>query len=123
MKILTAQQMQAADKHAIEVLKIPSLVLMENAATQVSRVLQERYPEPRTTVVVCGKGNNGGDGMAVARMLRQNGWTTTIVLLESNTALKNDPGENWTRAIHAGVRCLDEVAIADLPRCFKKQIL
>jgi ADP-dependent NAD(P)H-hydrate dehydratase / NAD(P)H-hydrate epimerase len=115
MKVLTAPQMQAADKHAIEVLKIPSLVLMENAATQVSRILQERYPEPRTTVVVCGKGNNGGDGIAVARLLRLSGWTTTIVLFESQTALKNDPAENWTRAVHAGVRCLDEVAIADLP--------
>ncbi len=115
MKVLTAQQMQAADKHAIEILKIPSLVLMENAATQVTRVLQESDPEPHTAVVVCGKGNNGGDGMAIARLLRQNGWTTTIILLESQTVLKNDPRENWNRAIHTGVRCLDKVGISDLP--------
>ena len=65
MKVVTARQMQAADSHAIEVLKTPSLALMENAATQVSRILLDQYQEPRNVAVICGKGNNGGDGMAV----------------------------------------------------------
>ena len=119
MKVVTARQMQSADAHAIEVLKIPSLSLMENAATQVSRILLDRYVEPRNAAIVCGKGNNGGDGMAVARLLRQHGWSTTILLLEPYTGLKADPMENWNRALHTGVRCLDNVAIADLPALFK----
>ncbi len=120
MKIVTAQQMQSADAHAIDVLKIPSLSLMENAATQVARILLEHYLEPGNAAIVCGKGNNGGDGMAVARLLRQHGWSTTILLLEPYTGLKPDPLENWNRALHTGVRCLDNVVIADLPALLKE---
>jgi NAD(P)H-hydrate epimerase len=120
MKVVTAQQMQAADTHAIEVLKTPSLSLMENAATQVTRVLLDRYFNPRSAAVVCGKGNNGGDGMAVARLLRQHGWTTTILLLEPYTVLKQDPLENWNRALKSGVRCLDQVSTDDLPALLKE---
>jgi NAD(P)H-hydrate epimerase len=120
MKVVTAEQMQSADSHAIEVLKTPSLALMENAATQVTRILVERYPEPRNAIIVCGKGNNGGDGMAVARLLRQHGWSTTILLVEAYTGLKADPLDNWNRAINGGVRCLDNVATADLPSLLKE---
>ena len=115
MKILTARQMQSADTHAIEVLKIPSLVLMENAATQVSRILLDRYPEPRTIVVVCGKGNNGGDGMAVARLLRQNGWSTTIVLLESQTGLKKIRSKIGIVRFMPAFVVLMKLPLADLP--------
>jgi NAD(P)H-hydrate epimerase len=120
MKVVTAQQMQAADTHAIEVLKTPSLSLMENAATQVTRILLDRYLNPRSAAVICGKGNNGGDGMAVARLLRQHGWTTTILLLEPYTALKQDPLENWNRAVKSGVRCLDQVSTDDLSGLLKE---
>ncbi len=67
MKIATAQLMRQLDQFAIETLKIPSVVLMENAALKVIRHLDltQSY-----FVVICGRGNNGGDGLAVARHLR-----------------------------------------------------
>lgn len=114
MKVLNAEQMRASDQHAIEVLKIPSISLMENAATQVTRVMLQRYPQPGSCIAVCGKGNNGGDGLAVARLLRQHGWNSMAVLLDPAASLARDPAENWNRAIHAGVRCLENLTIENL---------
>ncbi|PWT91770.1 MAG: NAD(P)H-hydrate epimerase [Acidobacteria bacterium] len=114
MYVLNADQMRAADAHAIDTLKIPSLQLMENAATQVTRVICETYPEPDRVVIVCGKGNNGGDGMAVARMLQERGWNTSLLLLASSSDLKNDPATNWKRAIETGVHCFENIGPADL---------
>lgn len=107
MNVLNAEQMRTADAHAIEVLKIPSLTLMENAAAQVVRVLIERNVQPKRLAVVCGKGNNGGDGMAVARRLKDNGWDPTILLLARGADLKADPAVNWERAVNSGVRCVE----------------
>lgn len=70
MKILTAAQMREMDRKTVEA-GIPSLVLMENAAHRVVEVLEQRYAplSKHRIVVVCGKGNNGGDGLAIARLL------------------------------------------------------
>lgn len=103
MKILNAEQMRAADAHAIHDLGIPSLELMENAATEVVKVIEERYPEQRRVLVVCGKGNNGGDGLAAARLLKLRGRNTSVVLLGKSVELKADPAINFTRAIAAQV--------------------
>ena len=71
MKLATAAQMQAMDKQAMEEYGVPSLVLMENAALRVVDILAARLGplRGRRVAVVCGKGNNGGDGLAVARHL------------------------------------------------------
>ena len=70
MKILTAAEMRAVDARSIEA-GIPGIVLMENAACRVVEFLAERFSplEEQGIAVVCGKGNNGGDGMAIARQL------------------------------------------------------
>lgn len=99
MNILNAEQMQAADAHAIHDLGILSLTLMENAASEVVKVIVERYPEKRRVLVVCGKGNNGGDGLAVARLLKLRGWDASAVLLGRSTELKADPANNFARAV------------------------
>lgn len=70
MQVLTHEQMRAADRAAIEA-GVPSLVLMENAAYGLLRHLEARY-SPLTSqriAIFCGKGNNGGDGLALARLL------------------------------------------------------
>lgn len=67
--LLTAEQMRAVDRWAIETKGIAGLDLMEWAAEGLSRAVAEIVPEGRI-VVVCGKGNNGGDGLAAARLLR-----------------------------------------------------
>lgn len=71
MKILTAEQMRALDRRTIES-GVPELVLMENAGCRVVEFLAERFaPLARQRiVVVCGKGDNGGDGLVVARQIR-----------------------------------------------------
>src|ERR1019366_8536736 len=69
-KVLTAAQMRAVDRRTVE-LGIPGIVLMENAAHRVLEFLAERFAplSAERIVVLCGKGNNGGDGMAIARQL------------------------------------------------------
>src|SRR5271165_5184297 len=72
LKILTSAQMNEIDRRTIES-GIPGLILMENAAQRVVELLVERFSplQDRRIVAVCGRGNNGGDGLAVARQI----WT------------------------------------------------
>jgi ADP-dependent NAD(P)H-hydrate dehydratase / NAD(P)H-hydrate epimerase len=67
--VLTAAQMRDADRRTIEEVGLPPAVLMENAGAAVARVLRERYPGARRPLVLCGRGNNGGDGFVIARHL------------------------------------------------------
>ena len=70
MKVLTAAQMREVDRRTIA-MGIPGAVLMENAGRSVAEFLEERFPplDDQRILVFCGKGNNGGDGMVVARLL------------------------------------------------------
>ncbi len=67
--VLTAAQMREADRAASAELGLPGMLLMENAGAAVARVIEERFPKAARVAVVCGKGNNGGDGFVVARRL------------------------------------------------------
>lgn len=67
--VLTAAQMREADRRTIEDSGLLGVVLMENAGAAVARVVRERYPAAVRPLVLCGKGNNGGDGFVVARRL------------------------------------------------------
>jgi hydroxyethylthiazole kinase-like uncharacterized protein yjeF len=67
--VLTAKQMQDADRHTIDEIGLPGAVLMENAGAAVAEAVRDRYPGARRVAVFCGKGNNGGDGFVVARRL------------------------------------------------------
>ncbi len=80
LRILDAEQMRQVDRAAIEELGVPSVVLMENAALGVVDAIGECYPEVRSVALFCGAGNNGGDGLAVARHLAVRGYTAHIFL-------------------------------------------
>lgn len=67
--VLTADEMRRADRRTIEEIGLPGAVLMENAGAAVARVVADRFPAARRVVVLCGRGNNGGDGFVVARRL------------------------------------------------------
>src|SRR3954466_13288027 len=67
--VLTVAQMREADRRTIEEIGLPGAVLMENAGAAVARALRERYPAARRPLVLCGRGNNGGDGFVIARHL------------------------------------------------------
>ena len=89
MKILTAAQMREVDRRTSE-LGVPGLVLMENAGHRVVEFLVDHYAplQAQRIVVLCGKGNNGGDGMVVARQLH-----TRIRPRSLDVVLAGDPGE------------------------------
>lgn len=81
MKIVTPSQMREIDRRAIEGLAIPSLVLMENAGSAIVDEILERVEEDRIRVtVLCGPGNNGGDGMVAARHLFDRGHEVAVYL-------------------------------------------
>lgn len=76
LKVLTAEQMREVDRLTTERYGIPSIILMENAAHAVARVITEKLGgsvKGKSILILCGKGNNGGDGAALARILWQEG--------------------------------------------------
>ena len=97
MRILTAAQMRAADKAAAEDYGIPSIVLMENAALGVIKVLEEEFGDlsGKKIAVFCGGGNNGGDGFAVARHLFNRQCAVRVFLLCNPDSIKGDAAINY----------------------------
>jgi NAD(P)H-hydrate epimerase len=86
--LLSTDEMYAADRAAVET-GIPSLTLMANAGWQVARAIRQRFA-PRPVAVLCGPGNNGGDGFVVARILDQWGWPVRVGLLGERARLSGD---------------------------------
>src|ERR1700756_1986298 len=103
MKILTAEQMREADRLTTERYGIPSLQLMENAGAAVANYLSDTFPDlsTRRILVLCGKGNNGGDGFVVARRLRERSAPPRVFLFAEPAALRGDAAVNlrlWQEA-------------------------
>ena len=92
MEVVTAAEMRAVDREAIEVLGIPGPVLMENAGRSVVEHLRRRFHDlvTRQVVVLCGKGNNGGDGFVISRWLCGMGVPTKTILLGDKEDVKGD---------------------------------
>ncbi len=87
-EILTVEQMYAADQYAADH-GTPTLDLMENAGAAVADAICERW-SPRTAAVLCGPGNNGGDGFVIARHLKERGWDVRLALMGRRDELKGD---------------------------------
>lgn len=82
MKILNAQQIRAWDQHTILHDHISSIALMERAANECADWLRENVPLDSSFIIFCGKGNNGGDGLAIARLLHQRDCKVSVHILE-----------------------------------------
>lgn len=95
MLVLSAAEMQACDRATTERYGIPSIQLMRAAAAAVSAFAQQHFPRARRITVLCGRGNNGGDGMMAARLLAHAGCDVTAILLGAPEALKGDAAEAW----------------------------
>jgi NAD(P)H-hydrate epimerase len=100
MRTVTASEMQALDQMAIHEYAIPSLLLMENAgrgvADIISREAKQLRPSSFKSLILCGKGNNGGDGLVAARHLANRGFGVEIVLFVNPANLKEDPAVNFS---------------------------
>lgn len=109
IEVLTADEMREADRRAIEVFGVSSLTLMENAGASVAQVIRQRWDRPRVTVL-CGKGNNGGDGLVAARHLAD--LSPKVFLASERSALSKDAAINAARLDSCNVPII-EVASAD----------
>jgi NAD(P)H-hydrate epimerase len=94
--LLTPAEMAAVDRAAIAA-GVPEIVLMEHAGKAVADEMRRRWPRPRAVAVLCGPGNNGGDGFVVARRLTEAGWTVRLGMLGDRGKLKG------AAAHHAGL--------------------
>jgi hydroxyethylthiazole kinase-like uncharacterized protein yjeF len=103
LPVLDNDAMRKADRHTIEDLGVPGIVLMENAATGVVDALRDRFPDAASVLVVCGPGNTGGDGLAVARHLRNGGHRVHVLLLGAEDRLSPDAATNLGLARAYGV--------------------
>src|SRR5580658_4951839 len=87
MKILTAEEMGAADKKSVE-MGVPVRTLMQNAGEAVARFALRQFAGEGLVVAVCGKGNNGGDGMVAAVTMAEAGRNVRVALLGRADELK-----------------------------------
>jgi hydroxyethylthiazole kinase-like uncharacterized protein yjeF len=97
MKILSAEQIRLWDQYTIEQEPITSINLMERAARKCVEWLIHQYPDAPSYAIFCGKGNNGGDGLAIARMLLLENYTVTIYILEFGNKGTDDFQTNLAR--------------------------
>ena len=97
MKIVSAAEMREIDRVTSEKFGVPSLTLMENAGTAVANFVLSEHPDAKRVGVICGKGNNGGDGFVAARKLRQADKDVRVLLLTEPGELRGDAAEMFRR--------------------------
>lgn len=90
MKIVSAAEMREIDRATSERFGVPSLTLMENAGSAVARFVVSDYPQAERVGILCGKGNNGGDGFVAARKLVEAGRAVRVLLLSDPEELRGD---------------------------------
>ena len=96
MQVLSAAEMQACDRATTERFGIPSIQLMRSASSAVAAFVRQVFPRARRVTVLCGKGNNGGDGTMAARLLADAGLEVTTVLLGAPENLTGDAAVAWS---------------------------
>jgi NAD(P)H-hydrate epimerase len=97
MRVLSAAEMQACDRLTTERFGVPSIELMRAASAAVAAFAREQFPLARRITVLCGRGNNGGDGMMAARQLASVGLEVTTLLVGARDGLKGDAAQAWQK--------------------------
>jgi len=113
MKIVDAAQMRNIDRRATERFAIPSIVLMENAATAVVDAIFTHYPDCDRVAIFCGVGANGGDGFAVARHLENRGVVPVILIAGERAKYSGDALTNLTICERLGIPMYDVTSPID----------
>jgi NAD(P)H-hydrate epimerase len=104
MKIVSAAEMREIDRATSERFGVPSINLMENAGSAVARFVLSEYPKAERVGIVCGKGNNGGDGFVAARRLVEAGRAVRVVLLCDPEELRGDAAamfQGMVKSLHS----------------------
>ena len=114
MKILSTKQTREADAYTIEHEPILSIDLMERASKTFVDWFVEKFPKEKFEMVsvVCGKGNNGGDGLAIARLLESNGYDIAIFILNLTDKITEDFKTNLERVQQ--LQGLNKLAIKEI---------
>src|SRR3954453_21349238 len=97
MKIVSASEMRDIDRVTSERFGVPSLTLMENAGSAVADFILLEYPQAKKISVICGKGNNGGDGFVSARRLHEAGKSVRVLLLAASKDVSGDAAKMLKR--------------------------
>ncbi len=97
MEILTSAEMSAVDRDTTQHFDVPLAALMDTAGTAVARFCRRHWPAARSVAVLCGKGNNGGDGLVAARVLAVAGVGVAVLLLGREDELKGEAATALTR--------------------------
>ncbi len=100
LPIVNAQQSAKIDQYYIQQLHIPGLLLMEQAAVAVCKEIFQDFPQPCNVLCIAGKGNNGGDALAVARILQIHGYTVQLGIVSED--LPTDSNANLQYFLHTG---------------------
>ena len=107
MKILTAAEMRSIDRRTTERFGIPSIVLMENAALAVVDAIFEHYPDCDRAAIFCGIGQNGGDGLAIARLLQNRGVVPIVLIVGDRSRYAGDARTNLEICERLGIPMYD----------------
>jgi NAD(P)H-hydrate epimerase len=125
MKIVTATEMRDIDRATSQRFGVPSLTLMENAGSAVADFVISQYPTAERVGVICGKGNNGGDGFVAARKMKVAGREVRGVLLAEPSELRGDAAEMFGKLPVAPVivRSPDELKREEARAVFESEVL
>lgn len=100
---LTRAQVREVDRRAIEEFGIPGIVLMENAGHGAAEIIRARLPAGGRVAIVCGRGNNGGDGFVIARHLALSGFGVHVFVACDPSILTGDAATNYAIVQRMGI--------------------
>lgn len=103
MRIVTAEEMAQMDHEAEERYGLPTRELMENAGRRLCQFLLTYSGKEENALILCGPGNNGGDGLSLARYLRQEDWDVVVLLTHDPSELKPEPLSQYRQAVESGI--------------------
>lgn len=112
-KIFRTSEVAGIDQYTIENEPVGSLDLMERASRVWVSCFQEKFTDHPCVSIVAGSGNNGGDGFAIARLLKESGWKVTVFRLSTGARMSADCEVNYRRFLDCGGQVTDVAGIAD----------